>query len=103
MARPKIGEFVNQVKTEAGKIVWPKSRETMQTTIMVLIMTTLLALFFLGIATFFNAVVHWLTSLARCSAQQQDRTNVVSGKSVSVRLDLGGRRIITKKHIVVTL
>src|SRR3546814_12221198 len=48
MARPKIGEFVNQVKTEAGKIVWPKSRETMQTTIMVLIMTTLLALFFLG-------------------------------------------------------
>src|SRR3546814_7451779 len=30
MARPKIGEFVNQVKTEAGKIVWPKSRETMQ-------------------------------------------------------------------------
>src|SRR3546814_520437 len=65
MARPKIGEFVNQVKTEAGKIVWPKSRETMQTTIMVLIMTTLLALFFLGIDTFFNAVVNWLTSLAR--------------------------------------
>src|SRR3546814_1417453 len=52
MARPKIGEFVNQVKTEAGKIVWPKSRETMQTTIMVLIMTTLLELFFLGIDTF---------------------------------------------------
>src|SRR3546814_14977836 len=27
----------------------------------------------------------------------QDRKSVVSGKSVSVRVDLGGRRIITKK------
>src|SRR3546814_13964685 len=33
------------------------------------------------------AVVHLLT----------DRKSVVSGKSVSVRVDLGGRRIITKK------
>src|SRR3546814_6369364 len=65
MARPKFGEFVNQVRTEAGKIVWPKNRETVQTTIMVLIMTTLLALFFLGIDTVFNAIVTWLTSLAR--------------------------------------
>lgn len=65
MARPKIGEFVNQVKTEAGKIVWPTGRETMQTTIMVLIMTTILAFFFLGVDTVFNAIVNWLTSLAR--------------------------------------
>src|SRR3546814_12813305 len=28
----------------------------------------------------------------------QDRTSVVQGKSVSVRVDLGGRRIIKKKH-----
>src|SRR3546814_16874916 len=27
-----------------------------------------------------------------------DRKSVVSGKSVSVRVDLGGRRIIKKKH-----
>ena len=65
MASPKIGEFVNQVKTEATKIVWPTSRETVQTTIMVLIMTTILALFFLGVDTVFNAIVSWLTSLAR--------------------------------------
>ena len=65
MARPKIGEFVNQVKTEATKIVWPTSRETVQTTIMVLIMTTILALFFFGVDTVFNAIVSWLTSLAR--------------------------------------
>ena len=65
MARTSIGEFVNQVKTEAGKIVWPTGRETMQTTILVLIMTTILSLFFLGVDTVFNAIVTWLTSLAR--------------------------------------
>src|SRR3546814_12948830 len=31
-------------------------------------------------------------------AAQQDRKSVVSGKSVSVRVDLGGRLIIKKKH-----
>ena len=46
MARPKIGEFANQVKTEATKIVWPSSRETVQTTIMVLIMASLASIFF---------------------------------------------------------
>lgn len=65
MAKTSIGEFVNQVKTEAGKIVWPTGRETVQTTILVLIMTTILALFFLGVDTVFNAIVSWLTSLAR--------------------------------------
>lgn len=65
MAKVKIGEFVNQVKSEAGKIVWPTGRETVQTTILVLIMTTILAFFFLGVDSVFNAVVTWLTSLAR--------------------------------------
>lgn len=65
MAKTSIGEFVNQVKSEATKIVWPSSRETVQTTIMVLIMTTILALFFVGVDTVFNAAVGWLTSLAR--------------------------------------
>ncbi|OWR00099.1 preprotein translocase subunit SecE [Sphingopyxis witflariensis] len=65
MAKTSIGEFVNQVKTEAGKIVWPTGRETVQTTILVLIMTTILSMFFLGIDTVFNAIVSWLTSLAR--------------------------------------
>ncbi|WP_374526488.1 preprotein translocase subunit SecE [Sphingopyxis sp.] len=65
MARPKIGEFVNQVKTEATKIVWPTSRETVQTTIMVIIMTTILAIFFFGVDSGFKFIVSWLTSLAR--------------------------------------
>ncbi len=48
-----------------SKIVWPTSRETVQTTIMVIIMMTILSLFFFGVDTVFNAIVSWLTSLAR--------------------------------------
>ncbi len=65
MAKTSPAEFINQVRTEARKIVWPTSRETVQTTIMVLIMTTILSLFFLGVDTIFNFIVSWLTSLAR--------------------------------------
>ena len=36
----------------------------MQTTIMVLIMTILLSLFFFGVDTVFKLIVGWLTSLA---------------------------------------
>src|SRR3546814_12687406 len=35
-------------------------------------------------------------------AIHQDRKSVVSGKSVSVRVDLGGRRFIKHKHITTT-
>src|SRR3546814_12267977 len=34
------------------------------------------------------------------AAQSEDRKSVVEGKSVSVRVDLGGRRIIKKKNTV---
>ncbi|WP_447930294.1 preprotein translocase subunit SecE [Sphingopyxis fribergensis] len=65
MAKTSPAEFINQVRTEARKIVWPTSRETVQTTIMVIIMMTILSLFFFGVDTVFNAIVSWLTSLAR--------------------------------------
>ncbi|MEQ1687688.1 MAG: preprotein translocase subunit SecE [Sphingopyxis sp.] len=64
MAKFSPGKFVNEVKNEGRKIVWPTSRETMVTAIMVLIMTTLLALFFLGIDTLFGALVTWLLAFA---------------------------------------
>jgi len=64
MAKINPAEFVRQVETEARKIVWPTPRETMMTAIMVLIMTTLLAVFFLGIDAAFSAAVRWLLTLA---------------------------------------
>ena len=47
----------------AGKVVWPTSKETWVTAVMVFIMTALLALFFFGIDSFFSAIVQFLLSL----------------------------------------
>ncbi|HEY9579971.1 MAG TPA: preprotein translocase subunit SecE [Rhizorhapis sp.] len=65
MAKTSPGDFVRQVRAEASKIVWPTSRETMVTTIMVVIMTSLLGLFFFGIDSLFGWVVQLLLGLAR--------------------------------------
>lgn len=63
MAKTSPGEFIRQVRTEASKIHWPSRQETVTTGIFVAIMTTILALFFLGIDTMFGAVVRWSLSL----------------------------------------
>jgi preprotein translocase subunit SecE len=57
-------EFIRQVQAETKKVVWPSRRETIMTGVMVMIMTTLLAVFFFGIDTIFEAVVKMLLSLA---------------------------------------
>src|SRR3546814_20906292 len=41
-----------------------------------------------------------IETFAREPANGEDRKSVVSGKSVSVRVDLGGRRIIKKKKLM---
>jgi len=63
VARVSIGEFANQVRNETKKVVWPTRRETVTTAIMVLIMTTILGIFFLGIDSLFSALVKALLSL----------------------------------------
>jgi len=57
-------EFFNQVKAETAKVVWPTRRETIMTGVMVMIMTTLLAVFFFGIDTIFELIVKYLLTLA---------------------------------------
>ena len=63
MAKVSPGEFIRQVRSEASKVVWPTRRETLMTAVMVLIMTSLLAIFFLGIDSVFSTIVKWLLSL----------------------------------------
>ncbi|MBN8811133.1 MULTISPECIES: preprotein translocase subunit SecE [Sphingomonas] len=65
MAKTSPIEFVKQVQTEARKIVWPSRRETVMTGIMVMIMTTLLGVFFLGIDSIFDFIVNSLLRLAQ--------------------------------------
>ena len=63
MAKVSPGEFIRQVRAETAKVVWPTRKETVATAIMVMIMTTILALFFFGTDAFFKTVVVKLLSL----------------------------------------
>ncbi len=53
-------EFIQDVRTEAGKVTWPTRRETTITTIMVLIMVVLAAVFFVAV----DEIIHFVVSLA---------------------------------------
>ena len=63
MAKTSPGEFIRQIRAEAGKVVWPTRQETVRTAIFVAIMMTILAVFFLGVDSLFGAVVQWLLTL----------------------------------------
>ncbi|WP_156679703.1 preprotein translocase subunit SecE [Sphingomonas profundi] len=63
MAKTSPSEFIRQVQAERKKIVWPTRRETVTTAIMVVLMTTLLGVFFFGVDTIFKQIVAALLSL----------------------------------------
>ena len=46
MAKFNPFEFIQQVRSEGAKVTWPSRRETIVTTVMVLIMVFLAAMFF---------------------------------------------------------
>lgn len=49
MAKTNPGEFVQQVRREMARVVWPGRRETAVTTVMVFIFVFVAALFFLAV------------------------------------------------------
>jgi preprotein translocase subunit SecE len=63
MAKTTPGEFMRQVRAETARVAWPTGRDTVMTTIMVLIMTILLGLFFFGLDSFFSWIVKSLLAL----------------------------------------
>ena len=60
MAKVSPGEFIRQVRNETAKVHWPTRKETVSTAIMVLIMTTILAIFFFGVDAVFSTLVRFL-------------------------------------------
>ncbi len=69
MAEPSGGlrnipVFVNQVKAETAKVVWPTRSETVRTAIMVVMMTLLLGIFFFAVDWGFSRIVRFLLKLA---------------------------------------
>ncbi|HZF42430.1 MAG TPA: preprotein translocase subunit SecE [Sphingomonadaceae bacterium] len=65
MAKVSPGEFIRQVRAENAKVVWPTRKETVTTGVMVLILTTLLGLFFFAVDSTFAALVNFLLGLAK--------------------------------------
>jgi preprotein translocase subunit SecE len=50
-------QFLQQVRAEVAKVVWPTRRETMLTTIMVLIMAALTSVFFFLVDSLIRTVL----------------------------------------------
>ena len=65
MAKTTPVQFARQVEAERRKVSWPTWKETWLTALMVAIMTSVLAIFFLGVDTVFEAVVTGLLKLAQ--------------------------------------
>ncbi|WP_260482304.1 preprotein translocase subunit SecE [Sphingomicrobium flavum] len=65
MAKTNPSQFIKEVRAETKKVVWPTRKETVTTAIMVLIMTTLLAAFFMLTDTAFGSLVRFLVDLIR--------------------------------------
>ena len=61
MAPSNPARFIHQVRSEVSKVVWPKRREVLLTTIMVFVMSAIFALFFglvdLGIRTSLKGII----------------------------------------------
>lgn len=53
-------EFIQDVRSEAGKVTWPTRRETTVTTMMVLIMVVLAAVFFVSVDEIIHLVVSFV-------------------------------------------
>lgn len=55
--------FLQEVRAETSKVVWPSRKETVVSTIMVLIMVFLAAIFFLAADQVFSIVVGFVLNL----------------------------------------
>ncbi|MEM6678303.1 MAG: preprotein translocase subunit SecE [Pseudomonadota bacterium] len=56
-------QFVNEVRAEGAKVVWPTRREAGLTTAMVFVMATIVAIFFFFVDQILSVLVDILLSL----------------------------------------
>ena len=65
MARTNPFVFLQQVRTEVSKVTWPTRKETIITTIMVIILSIAAALFFLGVDWVLRTLVQFILGMGR--------------------------------------
>ncbi|MEM0990366.1 MAG: preprotein translocase subunit SecE [Pseudomonadota bacterium] len=56
-------QFVNEVRAETSKVVWPSRKDAGMTTLMVFIMAVLVAIFFFFVDMGLSAVVNFVLGL----------------------------------------
>jgi len=64
MARTNPLQFMQQVRAEVSKVVWPSRRETTITTVMVFVMAAIFAIFFFGVDQIIQLILRIILSLA---------------------------------------
>ena len=57
--------FLQQVRTETAKVTWPSRRETMISTIMVLVFAVIAMIFFFSADLLMGIAVEWLLGVGR--------------------------------------
>jgi preprotein translocase subunit SecE len=58
-------KFIREVRTEVGKVTWPTRKETIVSTIMVLVLAFVAALFFLAVDGIFAVAIRWILGLGQ--------------------------------------
>ena len=57
--------FLQQVRAEAAKVTWPSQRETMISTVMVLVFAIIAMLFFFSADQLMALVVEWILGIGQ--------------------------------------
>lgn len=65
MAKFNPIQFIEEVRSETAKVTWPTLKEVWITTVMVLIMVTIAAFFFLLADQIIGAVINFILELGR--------------------------------------
>ena len=65
MAKLNPFQFIQEVRDETSKVVWPTYNETLVTTIMVLIMVVLASLFFLTVDQILGGLMNFILGVGR--------------------------------------
>ena len=63
MAKVGLFEYLQQVRAETAKVVWPSRRETVVTSIMVVIMAVSASIFFLLADQIFSKLIGFILTL----------------------------------------
>ncbi len=56
-------KFIREVRSEVSKVTWPTRKETIVSTVMVLILAFVAALFFLAVDGIFAVAIQWVLGL----------------------------------------